>query len=428
MNDQNFLQNAAIEELLKSVKFMIQNALKRTTVVYDGLIVSNNNDGRWNVKYNGETHPIKVYGEIAPIVGSVVKVIIPQGNQALAWFFLPEENEVDPTQGVFIPSVSNNGIISWTNDVGLPNPPPVNIKGPQGENGQDGKDGKDGPYFTPSVSSNGDLSWTNNGNLLNPETVNIKGPQGQQGIQGIQGIQGLQGVQGETGPYFIPSVDNEGNLSWTNNGGLDNPSTVNIKGPQGTQGQPGIQGPPGQNGSDGANGKDGATFTPSVSSSGVLSWTNDKGLPNPTAVNIKGPQGNDGQQGEQGAPGPAGQSAYSAAIEGGYSGTQTEFYQDLANISKAIDKVIPSSPGNFASLTADGNIADSGKNASSFDVAGSANSVQQNLTAHINNTNNPHKVSYEETGAAPSYTYGTTDLIDGVSPLDSGRLYFVYEE
>lgn len=36
---------------------------------------------------------------------------------------------------------------------------------------------------------------------------------------------------------------------------------------------------------------DGATFTPSVSSDGVLSWTNDKGKPNPASVNIKGPKG-----------------------------------------------------------------------------------------------------------------------------------------
>lgn len=36
---------------------------------------------------------------------------------------------------------------------------------------------------------------------------------------------------------------------------------------------------------------DGATFTPSVSSDGVLSWTNDKGKDNPANVNIKGPKG-----------------------------------------------------------------------------------------------------------------------------------------
>jgi pyridoxal biosynthesis lyase PdxS len=30
-------------------------------------------------------------------------------------------------------------------------------------------------------------------------------------------------------------------------------------------------------------------------------------------------------------------------------------------------------------------------------------------------------------GAAPAYTYGTTDLTAGTSPLATGTLYFVYE-
>jgi hypothetical protein len=34
--------------------------------------------------------------------------------------------------GIFIPSVSQEGIISWTNNAGLPNPEPVNIKGENG--------------------------------------------------------------------------------------------------------------------------------------------------------------------------------------------------------------------------------------------------------------------------------------------------------
>lgn len=38
----------------------------------------------------------------------------------------------------------------------------------------------------------------------------------------------------------------------------------------------------------------GATFTPSVSSEGIISWTNDKDLPNPTSQNIKGPKGDTG--------------------------------------------------------------------------------------------------------------------------------------
>lgn len=51
----------------------------------------------------------------------------------------------------------------------------------------------------------------------------------------------------------------------------------------------------------------GATFTPSVSDEGVISWTNDKGLENPTPINIKGQQGDTGEQGPQGIPGEKGE-------------------------------------------------------------------------------------------------------------------------
>ena len=38
-------------------------------------------------------------------------------------------------------------------------------------------------------------------------------------------------------------------------------------------------------------GENGATFIPSVSANGVISWTNDRELPNPSPVNIKGLKG-----------------------------------------------------------------------------------------------------------------------------------------
>lgn len=47
----------------------------------------------------------------------------------------------------------------------------------------------------------------------------------------------------------------------------------------------------------GSGGADGATFVPSVSEEGVLSWTNNAGLPNPEPVNIRGPQGPAGDGG-----------------------------------------------------------------------------------------------------------------------------------
>ena len=47
-------------------------------------------------------------------------------------------------------------------------------------------------------------------------------------------------------------------------------------------------------GKTGTNGANGTTFTPSVSASGDISWTNDGGKTNPTTRNIKGPTGDDG--------------------------------------------------------------------------------------------------------------------------------------
>lgn len=85
MSNQNSME-LAINELLKSIKYMIQKELSYTTKIYDGIIVSNNNDGRWNIQYNGEIHPVKPYNNSNPLVGNMVKVIIPQGNQALSFF------------------------------------------------------------------------------------------------------------------------------------------------------------------------------------------------------------------------------------------------------------------------------------------------------------------------------------------------------
>lgn len=54
------------------------------------------------------------------------------------------------------------------------------------------------------------------------------------------------------------------------------------------------------------DGQNGATFIPSVSTDGVISWTNDRELPNPNPVNIKGEKGDKGDKGEQGIQGVKG--------------------------------------------------------------------------------------------------------------------------
>lgn len=147
-------------------------------------------------------------------------------------------------------------------------------------NGEQGPTGPQGYTYTPAVSEEGVISWANDGGLPNPSPVNIKGPQGKQGIQGVQG------KQGERGYVYTPNVSQDGIISWTNDGDLENPDPVDIRGPvgpQGGQGEQGIQGPRGY------------TYTPSVGEDGTVRWTNDGNLPNPDPVNITGPQGETGE-------------------------------------------------------------------------------------------------------------------------------------
>ena len=133
-------------------------------------------------------------------------------------------------------------------------------------------------------------SWINNGPLQG-----ARGEKGDKGDPGAQGPAGADGTPGQDGTTFTPSVSAAGVLSWTNDGGKQNPASVSIRGPAGTPGQDGAAGPAG---ADGAPGQDGTTFTPHVSAAGVLSWTNDGGKQNPASVSIKGPAGAAGKDPE----------------------------------------------------------------------------------------------------------------------------------
>lgn len=65
----------------------------------------------------------------------------------------------------------------------------------------------DGATFTPHVASNGDLSWTNDSGLENPQSVNIKGPKGDRGLTGPTGATGPQGPEGPAGKDGSVSFD-----------------------------------------------------------------------------------------------------------------------------------------------------------------------------------------------------------------------------
>ena len=87
------------------------------------------------------------------------------------------------------------------------------IQGPKGDKGDKGDRGDQGVVFTPSVDANGNLSWTNNGGLTNPQSANIRGPQGPQGIQGIQGVKGDKGEKGDPGTASLAINDNVTNTA-----------------------------------------------------------------------------------------------------------------------------------------------------------------------------------------------------------------------
>lgn len=193
---------------------------------------------------------------------------------------------------------------------------PVGPQGPQGEKGEQGNDGtslnilgtKESESDLPLSAEkndayliNGEMwvfdgtNWNNAGKIQGPQ-----GPKGDPGPQGEQGPVGPKGEQGDTGARgitFTPVVDSKGNISWSNDGGLENPQTVNITGPQGDTGAKGDTGPQGEKGEAGGagpKGDKGTTFVPSVDTDGNISWSNTDGITNPETVNIKGPKGDRG--------------------------------------------------------------------------------------------------------------------------------------
>ena len=152
--------------------------------------------------------------------------------------------------------------------------------------GDPGKDGKNGITFTPAVSEEGIISWTNDGDLENPMAVSIRGPQGEQGPKGDQGEKGEPGEQG-------------------------------------TKGEPGEQGLQGEKGADGANGIDGKSAYEIAKEHGFEdseeAWL----------ASLKGTDGKDGLDGVKGDTGAAGKSAYEIWLANGHSGSEEDFLNAL---------------------------------------------------------------------------------------------------
>lgn len=155
--------------------------------------------------------------------------------------------------------------------------------------GADGAAGKDGVTFTPSMSDDGDLSWTNDGGKANPQTVNLKGPKGDTG-GGLGAYQFsvnddgdlILTYEGDQPPQY--AINNDGDLILTTADG----DTINLGHVKGGKGDPGPQGEKGDTGPQGIPGPQ-----------GIQGKEGPQGIP--------GPQGEKGDTGPQGIPGPKGE-------------------------------------------------------------------------------------------------------------------------
>lgn len=234
--------------------------------------------------------------------------------------FNNEEQEYSPTFGsyntiydgengaTFYPNVSEDGILSWTNDKNLANPTPRKVRGEDGEDGDDGVsvtsvrqtttsnvDGGEN-VITVSLSNGKDFIFVvKNGSKGSKGDVGDKGEKGDKGdtgAQGSQGVQGIQGVKGDTGePFTIAkvyssissmnsgyntdgvkigqfvvistgNVEDEDNAKMFLKGNSNYEYITDLSGAQGMRGEKGErgeQGIQGANGKDGTNGKDGKT-------------------------------------------------------------------------------------------------------------------------------------------------------------------------
>lgn len=138
------------------------------------------------------------------------------------------------------------------------------IAGPQGLQGEKGDKGN---YWRPSVSEDGLLTWTDSDSAVAPESANIKGPQGDIGPQGPMGPVGPQGATGEKGDRgekgedgITPTLE-IGTVTTSEPGTsakvsvltVENVTTIDFVIPQGAKGEKGDKGemgPQGPSGSD----------------------------------------------------------------------------------------------------------------------------------------------------------------------------------
>lgn len=226
----------------------------------------------------------------------------------------------------FYPSVSEDGIISWTNDRELENPAPVNIKGKDGVSineilpvevsTEDGGISTYAFYFSDGRIKDFQVKNGSKG------TKGDKGDTGEKGEDGAPGLNGRDGVDGKNGINGIDGKDGKDGLNGLDGkDGTDGISIVEVTindnnelvltfSDNTTRNLGVVVGADGKDGQDGKNGLDGTNGTNGVNGQ-------------------DGKDGKDGQNGLDGKDGQDGKSAYQIAKDHGFGGTETEWLASL---------------------------------------------------------------------------------------------------
>lgn len=155
--------------------------------------------------------------------------------------------------------------------------------------------------FVPSVDADGVMTWTNKAGLANPAPVSVKGERGEKGEQGIKGDTGATGAKGERGEQGLQGLpgakgdkgDKGDAFKYTDFTASQIAALKGPKGDTGNTGPQGIQGPKGDTGEQGPQGERGLRGL-----QGATGATGPQGERGPQGAT--GPQGPKGDKGEQG--------------------------------------------------------------------------------------------------------------------------------
>lgn len=148
--------------------------------------------------------------------------------------------------------------------------------------GGSGEPGEDGGYYQPSVDTEGNLTWTaSKSDMPAVDSVNIKGPKGDTGAQGPQGEVGPKGDKGDTGEQGPKGDQGEQGIQGPkgDTGPQGEQGIPGETGPKGDTGEQGIQGPQGEKGDQGPKGDSGVYVGTTEPTDDSLIWINPDGVP-----------------------------------------------------------------------------------------------------------------------------------------------------